>query len=146
MLLQLLTVAVALSVGQPQGTEAVVYGPEHLIRGRLTPDIALFALERDVFSGRLLAEVVGHDPVPCPAPEPPMVQVWVLKTDGTSLQPEGAPARRSMSGGPDNVCTYLWSIRFESVPRAELAGAVLKIGDRIFAKPVAPAATGVRSN
>ena len=146
MLVHIMAIALALSAAQAESTDRVVYGPEYLVGGRLASDIALFAVERDAFSGRLLVEVVGHDPVPCPAPGPPAVQVWVLKTDGTALLSEGVPVRRSMEGRPDNLCTYVWTVRFASVRRAEVAGAVLKMGDRIFAKPVAPATPVVRPN
>ena len=137
MLAEVLALALSLSAGQVQVTENQSYGPETLIHGRLTSDVAYFGLVRQRVSGRLAVEVVGHDPVPCPAPSPPAIQVWVLKTDGTSLSPDRTPVFHPVRGD-DGTCTYWWEAVFPTATRAEIAGAVLKVGDRIFAKKLDP--------
>ncbi len=137
----MLILALALGLGlTPLTGQVGVTSPipaDKLVDDRVAPDVS-FDLVRLTGSGEVSGNVYNQ-PAPCPPTEPPSVQVWVLKTDGTALRPDRAPSPFAYHVIDQPECTIRWFVTFPSAPRADLVGAVLKIGDRMFVTPFAPA-------
>jgi hypothetical protein len=102
--------------------------------------LSLYAVDHDAyvsvqFVGEVVPNVKGREPVFKNPLDKRRLQVWLLRSDGTSLRQTRAPlhAGISMAGHDEDVMQFT----FEPVLPAELVGVVAMVDGKILAWEIA---------